>query len=86
MDQIVCSLPKAVVDFGYTLPELLQTERWAKSFIEKYFIASKDWKVANSYGVVVIIKIIRLTKNSYSYLLVFSKIKKNGSKHYSQYR
>ena len=48
MDQIVCSLPKAVVDFGYTLPELLQTERWAKSFIEKYFIASKDWKVANS--------------------------------------
>ena len=39
-----------VVDFGYTLPELLQTEKWTKLFIEKYFIASKDWKVANSYG------------------------------------
>ena len=32
----------AVVDFGYMPQELLQTERWTKSFIEKYFIASKD--------------------------------------------
>ena len=40
----------ALVDFRYTLPELLQTEKWTKSFIEKYFIASKDWKVANLYG------------------------------------
>ena len=40
----------AVVDFGYMLPELLQTEKWTKSFIEKYLIASKDWKVVNSYG------------------------------------
>ena len=40
----------AVVDFGYTSQELLQTERWTKSFIEKIFIASKDWKVANSNG------------------------------------
>ena len=39
-----------VVDFGYTPPELLQTEKWTKLFIEKYYIASKDWKVANSYG------------------------------------
>ena len=40
----------AVLDFGYTPQELLQTERWTKSFIEKYFIASKDWKIANSNG------------------------------------
>ena len=40
----------AVVDFGYTPPELLQTEKWTKSFIEKYFMASKDSKIANSYG------------------------------------
>ena len=40
----------AVVGFGYTSQELLQTERWTKSFIEKFFIASKDWKVANSNG------------------------------------
>ena len=32
----------AVVDFGYMPPELLQTEKWTKSFIEKYFITSKD--------------------------------------------
>ena len=32
----------ALVDFRYTLPELLQTEKWTKSFIEKYFITSKD--------------------------------------------
>ena len=41
---------KAVVDFGYMLQELLETEKWTKSFIEKRFITSKDWKVANSYG------------------------------------
>ena len=40
----------AVVDIGYTSPELLQTEKWTKSFTEKYFIASKDWKVPNSNG------------------------------------
>ena len=40
----------AVVDFGYMPPELLQLEKWTKSFIEKYFIASKDWKDANLYG------------------------------------
>ena len=40
----------AVVDLGYTSPELLQTEKLTKTFIENYFIASKDWKVANSYS------------------------------------
>ena len=38
----------AVIDFGYTAPELLKTEKWAKSFTKKYFIESKDWKVPNS--------------------------------------
>ena len=40
----------AVIDFAYTPPELLQTEKWAKSFTKKYFIASKDWQVTNSNG------------------------------------
>ena len=40
----------AVINYGYTPPELLQTKKWAKQFIKKYFIANKDWKVANSNG------------------------------------
>ena len=32
----------ALFEFRYTPPELLQTEKWTKSFIEKYFITSKD--------------------------------------------
>ena len=50
MDQIASSLPNSSSRFGYTPQELLQTERWTKSFIEKYFIAKKDWEVANSNG------------------------------------
>ena len=40
----------AVLDFRYTPPELLKTEKWTKEFIARYFIASKDWKAANSNG------------------------------------
>ena len=40
----------AVTEFRYTPPELLKTEKWTKEFIARYFIASKDWKVANSNG------------------------------------
>ena len=40
----------AIIDLGYTPPELLKTKKWTKKFIAKYFIASKDWKVVNSHG------------------------------------
>ena len=40
----------AIIDFGYTPLELLKTKKWTQKFIAKYFIASKDWKVANSHG------------------------------------
>ena len=40
----------AVTDFRCTPPELLETDKWTKEFIARYFIARKDWKVANSNG------------------------------------
>ena len=73
-----------VIDFGYTLPELLQTEKWTKSLIEKYFIASKDWKVANSYGGTCHNQNCKAYQKLIQFFLfAFSEIKKNGSKNYS---
>ena len=46
----LCPRCQIVIDFRYTPPELLKSEKWTKEFIARYSIASKDWKVANSNG------------------------------------
>ena len=39
-----------IIDYTLTPPELFLTKIWTKENILKYFIASKDWRIANSLG------------------------------------
>ena len=51
----------AVIDFAYTPPELLQTEKWAKSFTKNILLQVKIGRLLIQMVVVVTIKIAWLT-------------------------
>ena len=53
----------AVINFRYTPPELLKTEKWTKEFIARYLLLAKTGRLQIRMVVLVIIKIVKLIKN-----------------------